>query len=683
MSSRFQKLAISRQLLLLTVALTLIVFGCLIGVVNHLSRQAAVQQAEQNLKEELSQLSSFLDYTYNTQITTAKRRMGALKKLLPGKLSVSSTGMRTGETDDVPVVRAGGEVLNNNNQLLETLKQINTAEGFILAKKGDAYIRVATLLKDAQGKSQVGKPLAPTEPQVAALNRGEGFIGVVHRNGKSYMSIYEPILDENGKVAGAYGLRSDMEADLTALKQIIKQKKVGETGYFYAFSEAGDDIGLLTIHPSKEGATLKSLFNDQPAALDMFRSVVREKGGTHQYLWPNAAKGGTLEPKLTVFGYSKEWGWYFGAGTFLAELTVEATALRNLLLLALAITAFIISTVITLAISSRLKPLGGIVAGLSAIGEGRLGLSLPNAPEDSKNELDILSNQLNRTTQSIRSLVSAITDTSTQLGSSSLQLDRSSGEVVVAVQEQSDAASSMAASIEEFSVSISQVADLSREASEITQKEQLSADEGVSIVATVKDEMRSIATSVDASSRLVDSLGRRSAEIEGIVRLIQDVAEQTNLLALNAAIEAARAGDTGRGFAVVADEVRKLAERTAKATGEIATVIHGVRSETEQVVGNMRIVAEDVTQGVARVDRAGEALESIRTQSERSAIVVADIANATQEQSVASNQVAQRLESIAQMAEETAAITAQNREAAAHLKTMATELETMVKRFSM
>ena len=107
----------------------------------------------------------------------------------------------------------------------------------------------------------------------------------------------------------------------------------------------------------------------------------------------------------------------------------------------------------------------------------------------------------------------------------------------------------------------------------------------------------------------IQSLGQRSQEIGDIIGVIEDIAEQTNLLALNAAIEAARAGDQGRGFAVVADEVRKLAERTGKATKEIATVIESVQKGTNEAVHSMEAGTQEAHTGMALAREAGIRLD--------------------------------------------------------------------------
>jgi methyl-accepting chemotaxis protein len=164
--------------------------------------------------------------------------------------------------------------------------------------------------------------------------------------------------------------------------------------------------------------------------------------------------------------------------------------------------------------------------------------------------------------------------------------------------------------------------------------------------------MRTIAASVGATAKKVEELGKSFDQIGRIIGVIDDIADQTNLLALNAAIEAARAGEQGRGFAVVADEVRKLAERTTRATKEIADMIRTVQEETKVAVVAMEEGTKQVEEGVTTTSKAGDSLKQIIHMSEQVGEMITHIATAATEQSSATEQINNNMDQIAKLVKE-------------------------------
>ena len=257
------------------------------------------------------------------------------------------------------------------------------------------------------------------------------------------------------------------------------------------------------------------------------------------------------------------------------------------------------------------------------------------------------------------------------VASASQSLSKSAADVSASSSAQSEAASSMAASVEEMTVSINHVSDQAQQTHTRAADSIAQVQDGSKIISQTINDIHEIAAAVKAGSSKIQELESDSAEVERVVNVISELADQTNLLALNAAIEAARAGEMGRGFAVVADEVRKLAERTTRATTDIATTIATMLLRAQQATVQMQSAEKRIEQGVSRADDADKAILRIGANTESAARLIREISSAIQQQSAASNAIAYQVEHTAQMSEESNAAAQQTAASAIRLDQLA------------
>ena len=293
-----------------------------------------------------------------------------------------------------------------------------------------------------------------------------------------------------------------------------------------------------------------------------------------------------------------------------------------------------------------------------------------------KNSINHASESLSKTLKEVSKVVSAAVNSADEISSST-------EEMAAGAQEQSAQAGEVAIAVEEMSKTIFETTRNTTEAAEVSRNAGTTARDGGKVVEESIARMGRIVEVVSKSSATVIELGKSSNEIGEIIKVIDDIADQTNLLALNAAIEAARAGEQGRGFAVVADEVRKLAERTTKATKEIAGMIKRIQTDTADAVESMKLGTEEVIHGKQLAEKAGSSLKQIITGAENVADIVSQVAAASEQQSRTSEQISQSIELITNVTQQSAVGVSQIAHAVENLNDLTNNLQKLIQNFKL
>jgi len=248
----------------------------------------------------------------------------------------------------------------------------------------------------------------------------------------------------------------------------------------------------------------------------------------------------------------------------------------------------------------------------------------------------------------------------TQLRDTSHALRIATGEILAGANDLSERTTRQAATIEETSAAMEQIAGT---VSENARKAAMGAERTRAAAALAEDGRQVM----DKANAAMEKITQSSARISNIIGLIDDVAFQTNLLALNASVEAARAGEAGKGFAVVAVEVRRLAQSAAQASAEVKQLIEESSAE--------------VSGGSQLVSVAADKLVDIITAVHENSALIGEIAEASVGQSTAIAEVTTAVRQMDEMTQHNAALVEETNAAIEQTEAQAVELDRIVSVF--
>jgi len=355
--------------------------------------------------------------------------------------------------------------------------------------------------------------------------------------------------------------------------------------------------------------------------------------------------------------------------------SLDQASYASMVAVAVTFTALLLGVLVSIFFLQRfvLTPMGAVVSVLDRLAGGDFQVEIDMQRED---ELGSLAQSARHIRDDLGELLRNIVRLAHDLDQAGNALAGLSEQNRSQLNVQQDGTSQVATATEELAATAQEVAGGAAGAAQAANAAEDSTVGGMKAVQQAIESINLLESDVTKVNQVLNDLESHSGAIGNVLNVIRGIAEQTNLLALNAAIEAARAGEQGRGFAVVADEVRSLAQRTQESTQEIQITIEQLQDGAEAAVQAMEHGQGRVTDGVARTQELGQALEAISASVATIVDMNTQIATAAEEQGVVAGDVSRNVSRIDQTSHELVASAdsvAQTSQTIADLSTRLTE----------
>lgn len=464
-----------------------------------------------------------------------------------------------------------------------------------------------------------------------------------------------------GNPGGVVGI----DVTLKQLTSIVKQIKLGESGYLMLLEKSGN----ILVDPRKPEHNFKKIADLGPGYAELAK-----------------VSSGLVEVELDGERYmanvfpSEQLGWNFIGLIKQDEVMSSATRLTWLIAVIAAVLALVFAILGASFASLIVRPISSVATGLEGIaqGEGDLTRSLDVRGND---ETAQLANWFNKFLAAIRNLIQSIGQAANKILDTSTSSTQVSNNMADAAERQREAVDMVSTAFHEMVATANEVARSCSQAADSADNGQRQAREGQQQIDDAVSSVDQLSAEISQSATAMVQLEKDSNAIQSILDTIRSIAEQTNLLALNAAIEAARAGEQGRGFAVVADEVRALAKRTADSTAEIDNLLGTLARRTSSVTQQMNASLSVSQQSVEKISQARSSFGLIRESVDVIRDMNTQIATAAEEQHHVAEDINRHISQIHGDAQLVAELAESARADSRSLAALSSELDGLVKRF--